>query len=102
MEVFLTALLDVTACTDLHMLDRHDMRGCVHWTLLHLTAKCLLLFLILVLQVLVHAARNFALQEHAIENTESVSLPHIMQYDYSMTLHYISQSLILVLIMWDV
>ena len=23
-----------------------------------------------------HAARNFALQEHAVENTESVSLPH--------------------------
>jgi hypothetical protein len=28
---------------------------------------------ILLLQVLIHAARNFALQEHAIESTESVS-----------------------------
>lgn len=66
------------------------MLGFVHWNLPHLTAYCLPFFLILALQVLMHAARNFALQEHAIENSETVSLPHIVQYDYSMTLGYIA------------
>ena len=66
------------------------MLGCVHWNLLHLTAYCLPFFPTLALQVLMHAARNFALQEHAVENTESVSFPHTVQYDCSMnwvTLH---------------
>jgi hypothetical protein len=67
------------------MLDKDDMFGCVNWNIPNSTAYCLSFFLIFALQVLTHAARNFALQEHAIENTESVSLPHIVQYDYNMT-----------------
>jgi hypothetical protein len=46
-----------------------------------------------VLQVLMHAARNFALQEHAIENTESVSR-HIVQFYYCMILACILQFLL--------
>jgi hypothetical protein len=74
----------VSAHTDLHIPDREDMCGCVHWNLPHWSAYCLPFFLTLALQVLMHAARNFALQEHAIENTESVSIPHTVQYDCRM------------------
>jgi hypothetical protein len=54
-----------------------DLRGSFFLNLLQLLSICILL-----LQVLIHAARNFALQEHAIENTESVSFLRFIGVDY--------------------